>query len=202
MSHEHKHSERGEHGEAAGASACGGAHAHNHAHNHAHAHAHNHAHNYDPVFAIVTCSDTRGMKQDTAGAALEALIQEQGWKCASHVVVKDERELIGQAIVSAADELGVDVVLTCGGSGLSLRDVTPEATMDVCDRNVPGIAEAMRCHSLRITPHAMLSRALCMQRGRCLVVNLPGSERAARENWEAIVGVLPHAVKMMAGGGH
>ena len=83
-----------------------------------------------------------------------------------------------------------------------LRDVTPEATQAVCDRNVPGIAEAMRAHSLAITPFAMLSRALCMQRGTHQVVNLPGSEKAARENWDGIVAALPHAVKMMAGGGH
>lgn len=154
------------------------------------------------TFAIVTCSDTRGMKEDTAGAALEALIAENGWTCASHVVVPDERPFIASAIVRACDEQDVDVVLTCGGSGLSLRDVTPEATMDACDRNVPGIAEAMRAHSLAITPYAMLSRALCMQRGRHLVINLPGSEKAARENWEGVVKALPHAVKMMAGGGH
>ena len=107
-----------------------------------------------------------------------------------------------KAIVEAADKLDVDVVLTCGGSGLSLRDVTPEATQDACERNVPGIAEAMRAHSLKITPYAMLSRALCMQRGSTLVINLPGSEKAARENWEGIVDVLPHAVSMMAGCGH
>ena len=153
-------------------------------------------------FAIITCSDTRDMKQDTAGAALEALIAENGWECASHVVVKDERPQIADAIVHACDELDADVVLTCGGSGLSLRDVTPEATQDVCERNVPGIAEAMRAHSLAITPYAMLSRALCMQRGRHLVVNLPGSEKAARENWDGIVKALPHAVSMMAGEGH
>ncbi len=153
-------------------------------------------------FAIITCSDTRGIKQDTAGAALEQLIEENEWTCLSHVVVKDERVDIGAAIVEACDTLDVDIVLTCGGSGLSLRDVTPEATMDVCERNVPGIAEAMRIHSLAITPYAMLSRALCMQRGRHLVVNLPGSEKAARENWEGIVAALPHAAKMMAGGGH
>ncbi|MEG0323380.1 MAG: MogA/MoaB family molybdenum cofactor biosynthesis protein [Raoultibacter sp.] len=153
-------------------------------------------------FSIITCSDTRGMRQDTAGAALEALIAEQGWECASHVVVKDERADIAAAIVHAADELGVDVILTCGGSGLSLRDVTPEATQDVCERNVPGIAEAMRAHSLAITPHAMLSRALCMQRGRTLVINLPGSEKAARENWDGVLPALPHAISMMAGGGH
>ena len=153
-------------------------------------------------FAIITCSDTRGIAHDTAGAALEALIAERGWECASHVVVKDERAAIGAAIVEAADALQADVVLTCGGSGLSLRDVTPEATQDVCERNVPGIAEAMRAHSLGITPFAMLSRALCMQRGRTLVINLPGSEKAARENWEGIASTLPHAISMMAGHGH
>ena len=153
-------------------------------------------------FAIVTCSDTREMKQDAAGAALRALIAEAGWACESHVVVRDERVDISAAIVHAADDLGVDVVLTCGGSGLSPRDVTPEATADVCERSVPGIAEAMRAHSLAITPHAALSRAVCMQRGRCLVVNLPGSEKAARENWEALAPMLGHAVRMMAGGGH
>lgn len=155
-----------------------------------------------PTFAIITCSDTRGMKQDTAGAALEALIAEREWECVSHVVVKDERPEISAAIVHAADELGVDIVLTCGGSGLSPRDVTPEATLDVADREVPGIAEAMRYHSLQITPFAMLSRAICAQRGAALIVNLPGSEKAARENWDGIVAALPHAVKMMAAGGH
>lgn len=152
--------------------------------------------------AIITCSDTRSMKEDTAGAALEELVTEAGWEVASHVVVPDERDQISAAIVEACDALDADLVLTCGGSGLSLRDVTPEATMDVCDRNVPGIAEAMRAHSLQITPYAMLSRALCMQRGRHLVVNLPGSEKAARENWDGIKDSLPHALKMMAGEGH
>lgn len=153
-------------------------------------------------FAIITCSDTRGIKQDTAGAALEALIAENGWECVSHVVVKDEKTIISEAIVHAVDELKVDIVLTCGGSGLSLRDVTPEATQAVCERNVPGIAEAMRTHSLAITPYAMLSRALCMQRGRTLILNLPGSEKAARENWDGVVKALPHAVSMMSGAGH
>lgn len=153
-------------------------------------------------FAIVTCSDTRTIEQDTAGAALESLIEENGWECASHVIVKDERPDIATAIVAACDEVDADIVLTCGGSGLSLRDVTPEATQDVCERNVPGIAEAMRAYSLTLTPNAMLSRALCMQRGRHIVINLPGSEKAARENWEGIHAVLPHAAKMMAGEGH
>lgn len=154
------------------------------------------------TFGIVTCSDTRDLSQDFAGDALEKLIAEAGWVCRTHTLVKDERPHIAQAIKHCADDLGVDVVLTCGGSGLSLRDVTPEATQDVCERNVPGIAEAMRAHSIRITPRAMLSRGVCMEREGSVVINFPGSEKAARENWEAIADVLPHAALMKQGGGH
>jgi molybdenum cofactor synthesis domain-containing protein len=153
-------------------------------------------------FAIVTCSDTRGIDEDTAGAALADAIAGQGWHLASHVVVTDDRARIAEAIAEAADRDDVDVVLTCGGSGLSPRDVTPEATADVCERNVPGIAEAMRAHSLGITGRAMLSRAVCMQRGTTLVVNLPGSLKAAKENWDAVCGQLDHAVQMASGAGH
>lgn len=156
----------------------------------------------DITFAIITCSDTRTLAEDAAGLALEELVQAAGWTVASHVVVKDERESIAAAIVEAADAVHADVVLTCGGTGLSLRDVTPEATQDVCERNVPGIAEAMRAYSLQKTKRAMLSRAVVMQRGSTLVINLPGSEKAARENWEAVADQLEHAVKMTAGGGH
>ncbi len=153
-------------------------------------------------FAVITCSDTRSLAQDAAGDFLEGAIAECGWECRDHSIVKDEREDIARAIVRACDELGCDVVLTCGGTGLSPRDVTPEATRDACEREVPGIAEGMRAHSLKYTSRAMLSRALCMQRGSSLVVNLPGSTKAATENWEAVVDVLPHAVSMMAAGGH
>ena len=144
--------------------------------------------------SIVTCSDTRDLAQDEAGAALEELIEAQGWTVASHVVVRDDVSEIGDAIVEAADECHANVVLTCGGTGLSMRDVTPEATRAVCDRDVPGIAEAIR--------RAMLSRAICMQRGHTLVVNFPGSTKAARESWEAIADQLEHAAQMTAGGGH
>lgn len=154
------------------------------------------------TFGIVTCSDTRDLSQDFAGDALEKLIAEAGWVCRTHTIVRDERAHIAQAIKHCADDLKVDVVLTCGGTGFSMRDVTPEATADVCDRNVPGIAEAMRAYSLKITPHAMLSRAVCMQRNTTLVINLPGSTKAATENWECIAGVIPHAIKMTHGGGH
>ena len=152
-------------------------------------------------FAIITCSSTRSISEDTAGAALEERIRSNGWTVLSRIVVKDDRTGIGEAIVAAADS-GADIVLTCGGSGLSLADVTPEATADVCNRYVPGIAEAMRSESLKITGRAMLSRALCMQRGRTLVVNLPGSLKAATECFDAIYRQFEHAVEMTAGGGH
>lgn len=153
-------------------------------------------------FAVITCSDTRTLEDDTAGKALEDLIAQAGWECVSRVVVMDERATIANAIVDACDRLAVDIVITCGGTGLSPRDVTPEATQDACERMVPGIAEGMRAYSLAITNRAMLSRAVCMQRGRALVINFPGSEKAARENWEAVSEVLEHAVSMMAGAGH
>ena len=153
-------------------------------------------------FAIITCSDTRTLETDEAGQKLEQLIAEQGWECVRRVVEMDEGPFIAGALIDACDNTDADIVLTCGGSGLSLRDVTPEATRDVADREVPGIAEAMRAHSVAITPFAMLSRAICAQRGHTLIINLPGSTKAATENWEGIVEALPHAVKMMAGEGH
>lgn len=153
-------------------------------------------------FAIVTASDTRDISHDTAGAALEELVRaNEGWEVVTHTVVRDERAQISAAIVKACDD-GADIVLTCGGTGLSMRDVTPEATRDVCDRDVPGIAEAIRAGSMLKTKRAMLSRALCMQRGPHLVINLPGSEKAARECWEVVSDQLEHAMLMTAGGGH
>lgn len=156
----------------------------------------------DINFAIITCSDTRSIEEDTAGMCLEELIRDNGWTVASHVIVKDEVDQIAAQIVHAADELDVDIILTCGGSGLSLRDVTPEATRSVCQREVPGIAEAMRAYSMTKTGRAMLSRAIAAQRGRTLVVNLPGSKKAAEENFEGIYEQFEHAAHMMAGEGH
>lgn len=153
---------------------------------------------------VITCSDTRsrGEAEDTAGPALTALCEERGWSVVGYRVEPDDREVIAAAIVAMADDLAVDVVLTCGGTGLSPRDVTPEATRDVCPRDVPGVAEAIRAGSLAITRRAMLSRAVAAQRGRTLVVNLPGSEKAARESFGFIAEQLEHAAEMAAGGGH
>ena len=156
----------------------------------------------DLKISIVTCSDTRDLAQDEAGAALEELIEAQGWTVASHVVVRDDVSEIGDAIVEAADECHANVVLTCGGTGLSMRDVTPEATRAVLEREIPAIPQAMLYASLQITPHAMLARAVAGTRGGTVRVNLPGSEKAARENLSAVLPALGHGLKMMAGGGH
>ena len=149
--------------------------------------------------SIVTCSDTRDLAQDEAGAALEELIVAQGWTVASHVVVRDDVSEIGDAIVEAADECHANVVLTCGGTGLSMRDVTPEATRAVCDRDVPGIAEAIRAYSMTKTRRAMLSRAQAGIRKGTLIINLPGSPKAAKENLSAVIDALEHGLTMLQG---
>lgn len=152
--------------------------------------------------AILTCSDTRGIAEDTAGRALAGLCGERGWSVVDHRVTRDDAASISSAIVELADEKRADVVLTCGGTGVGPRDVTPEATLAVCDRPVPGIAEHIRARSLEITGRAMLSRGTAAVRGTTLVVNLPGSEKAARESFSFVADQFEHAVEMMAGGGH
>jgi molybdenum cofactor synthesis domain-containing protein len=114
-------------------------------------------------------------------------------------IVPDEKELIMEKLVKWTDEQGLDVLITTGGTGLTARDVTPEATLSVVDRVVPGIAEAMRAESLKKTPHGMLSRAVAGTRGKCLIINLPGSPKAVRECLEVILPALPHAVETLKG---
>lgn len=154
--------------------------------------------------AVLTCSDTRaaGTAVDTAGPALTALCEERGWEVVDYRIRPDERAVIAATIVEVVDVIDADVLLTCGGTGFSPRDVTPEATLDACDRLAPGIAEAMRAGSMLITRRAMLSRATSALRGSTLVINMPGSEKAARETFALIADQLEHAVQMMAGGGH
>jgi molybdenum cofactor synthesis domain-containing protein len=151
---------------------------------------------------ILTCSDTRTEAEDTSGAALKSLCEAHGWAVGAYAVVPDDAARISAALAEMADEVGCDIVLTTGGTGLGPRDVCPEATLAVCERQVPGIADAIRAGSLAITNRAMLSRAVAAQRGRTLVINLPGSEKGARESFAIVEGVLEHAVEMMAGGGH
>lgn len=151
---------------------------------------------------VLTCSDTRGEAEDTAGRALISMSEERGWHIVGYQVVPDDRATIAAALIEMAGEGGADVIFTCGGTGLSLRDVAPEATRDVAPRDVPGIAEHIRAQSLLITGRAMLSRGVAAQRGTTLIINLPGSEKAARESFGFIADQLEHAADMTAGGGH
>lgn len=153
--------------------------------------------------AVLTVSDgvARGERQDESGAVLERLLVEEGHEVVRRVVA-DERSEIAEAIEELTDE--VDLVLTTGGTGVAPRDVTPEATASVLERQVPGIAEAVRADAARRTPHGLLSRGVAGIRGRALVVNLPGSPGGCRDGFAVLREALPHAVKLLAGeqGGH
>lgn len=116
-----------------------------------------------------------------------------------YIILPDEKEIISNELINMSDTLKLDLILTTGGTGFSPRDVTPEATLDVIDRNAPGIAEAMRYHSLKITPKAMLSRAVSGIRGRTLITNLPGSPKAVKENLEFILPALKHGLEILKG---
>lgn len=153
--------------------------------------------------AVITVSDKgyRGERKDTSGPALCAMLTQAGYRVVHTALVPDERELIRAELVKCADELGVSLVLTTGGTGFSPRDITPEATMEVIERPTPGIPEAMRAESMRITPRGCLSRSAAGIRGRTLIVNLPGSEKAARENLQAVLEPLSHGLELLLGSG-
>lgn len=125
---------------------------------------------------------------------------EAGFKLAAYAIVPDNMELIRQTLIEWADDIGLDLIITTGGTGVSPTDVTPEATAMVIDRDLPGISEAMRMASLKITPHAVLSRGQSGIRGRCLIINLPGSKKAAQENIQTVLAALPHAIYKIKGG--
>ena len=150
---------------------------------------------------VLTVSDrsARGVRVDLGGPAVAeaALAQLPGASVAERAVVPDDRAAITARLIEWADGLGLDLVLTTGGTGFAPRDVTPEATLDAIERLAPGLAEAMRAASLRVTPHAMLSRAVAGIRGRTLIINLPGSPKGAVENLAAIAPVLPHAIELL-----
>ena len=153
--------------------------------------------------AVLTISDKgfRGERTDTSGPALRAMLEEAGWEVVHSALLPDEQEQIQAALIDCADRLRVNLVLTTGGTGFSPRDVTPEATLAVVEREARGIPEAMRAESLRITPRGCLSRSAAGIRGRTLIVNLPGSEKAARENLLAVLEPVRHGVDMLRSGG-
>jgi molybdenum cofactor synthesis domain-containing protein len=129
---------------------------------------------------------------------LQELIESQGWTVANVEVIPDEFQLIRERLISWSDSDGLDLILTTGGTGFSPRDITPEATVAVIDREASGLAEAMRAESIKITPHAMMSRARAGIRRHTLIVNLPGSPRAAVENFNVILPVIEHAVDLLS----
>ena len=149
---------------------------------------------------VITCSDaaSRGEREDRSGPAVRDLLESKGYEVDAVVVVADTIEFIATAIVDGT-EAGNHLVVTTGGTGISPRDVTPEATLRVCERLIPGFGELMRATSLQKTPMASLSRAQAATRGTALVVNLPGSVNGAIENLEAVLHLIPHAVELLAG---
>lgn len=150
--------------------------------------------------AVITISDkgSRGERVDTSGPRLKEMLAGT-FDVGEIVIVPDEADLIAAAIVREIDEKGADLVVTTGGTGVGPRDVTPEATRTVIDRELPGFAEAMRMESFRITPFALISRAICGIRKQSIVINLPGSPKAAAENLSFVEKALPHALEKVKG---
>jgi molybdopterin adenylyltransferase len=150
-------------------------------------------------FGILTLSDrsAKGERADTSGPALVDLIRAQGWSVVKQLILPDDESAIRATLTEWADSGEVDVILTTGGTGFAPRDVTPEATRKVIQREAPGLAEAMRADSLKKTPHAMLSRTVAGIRGQTLIINLPGSPKGAVENLQTVLPVLPHAIQLL-----
>jgi molybdopterin adenylyltransferase len=149
--------------------------------------------------AILTVSDRsyRGERPDRSGPALKEAIAEYGWQLTLTAIVPDELEMISRTLQEWCSTGRIDLILTTGGTGFAPRDVTPEATQAVIQRHAPGICEVMRAESLKVTPHAMLSRATAGIRDRTLIVNFPGSPKAAIENLAFIAAVIPHAIELL-----
>ena len=157
-----------------------------------------------PTYAVITLSDraARGERADEAGPAACAMLseaQELGYAPIEAFVLPDEQPAIEAALRRLSDEAGCGLIVTTGGTGLSPRDVTPEATRAVIDREVPGLAEAIRVEGAKHTPFAVLSRGVCGLRGECLIINLSGSPKAVREQLAVVLPILPHALEQAAG---
>ena len=151
--------------------------------------------------AVITLSDkgARGEREDKSGPAIVQRLEAEGYEVVEQILLADDAAALKTTLTRLADQRQLDLILTTGGTGFSPRDITPEATYAVADRNAPGIAEAMRYHSLSITPRGMLSRAASVLRGKTLIVNLPGSPKAVKENLEYILPSLGHGVRIAAG---
>ena len=149
--------------------------------------------------AVITVSDKgyRGQREDTSGPNLVKILTEKGFSVTYTAIVPDEPDMIKEQLVKCADELKIALVLTTGGTGFSPRDITPEATLEVVERLTPGIPEAMRAESMKITPKGCLSRSAAGIRGRSLIINLPGSKKASAENILAVIDPVAHGLDML-----
>jgi len=154
--------------------------------------------------AILTISDScaKGTRADVSGQTIKEMLDGGDFELIEMATVPDDQQTIAGVLRRFSDEQGAELVLTTGGTGLGPRDLTPEATADVCGRMVPGLNELLRAEGYKRTPNAVLSRGVAGVRKGTLIVNLPGSPKGVRESLEIILGLLPHAVKMMRGGGH
>lgn len=150
---------------------------------------------------IITASDkgSKGEREDKSGELIKDIMTSNGYEVVEWKILPDERDLISKELINMSDNLDIDLILTTGGTGFSPRDWTPEATLDVIDRQAPGISEAMRYYSLQITPKAMLSRSVSGIRGETLIINLPGSPKAVQENLEFALPALKHGLEILKG---
>jgi len=150
---------------------------------------------------VITISDkgSRGEREDLSGQEIITLLKDIGVVIAQSKIIPDEKEEIRDTLIDCADNKGLALIITTGGTGVSPRDVTPDATLEVIDKEVPGMAEAMRRECAAMTPHAMISRAVVGIRGNSLIVNLPGSPKAVRENLTVILPALKHAIEKIRG---
>jgi molybdenum cofactor synthesis domain-containing protein len=151
---------------------------------------------------VVSDRGWRGERRDESGKVVCEYISQLGIKIARYAIVPDEVDIISATLKEWADVEGIDLIVTSGGTGLAARDVTPEATLAVLDKTVPGLSEAMRIETAKKKPEALLSRAVAGIRGKCLIINLPGSPAAVKECFEVILAVLPHAIEILSGKGH
>lgn len=150
---------------------------------------------------IITISDkgSQGKRKDLSGKEIIRILEECDFSIEGYCIIPDEKDIIRNTLIEYTDKRKIDIVITTGGTGVSPRDVTPDATLEVIDRNIPGIAEAMRMESMKKTPHAMISRAIAGIRGESLIINLPGSPGGARENLAVILPTLKHALEKIKG---
>lgn len=152
--------------------------------------------------AVLTISDTRTKKNDLSGQAIQKMLEENNFKICAYDIVKDKKTEIKNRLIYYADSLKVNLVLTNGGTGLGPRDITPEATIEIIERLVPGISEYIRAEGMKKTSRSMLSCGVSGVRKSVLIINFPGSPKAVKESLGCILEILPHAVAMIKGGGH